>query len=799
MSEPLTLGHRRPGLLSTTTPSSRSSSLLSSVLLLAILLLAFGLRCYRLGDQSVWWDEGLAAWAARQSLTASGQWTSADVHPPLYFWLLHFWRMGSGDSEFGLRFLSVIVGVLTAAAIYQLGRALAGPQVGLLAALLVGISPFDVWWSQEMRMYALAALWASLTLWAAVRFWDSESAISGVSYVLLAAAGLYTLYLQASVLVVVNLAWLWMLAHSRRRWRELACWGVAQVAVLVLFAPWLGYALGRIPTWSTASSVQPGVFLRIYWTVLTVGIPVDVERYWPLSVPVLAVMAAGLGALLWTVRSKWRIGRNVGLLALSLLLPATVVYLVSLPRKTFFYAPQLAPRYLLLFAPAFYVLLAWGLLQVTQNRHWAWRVALVAVVVAAPVYGLSVYYAGRIRTDDYPSLAATLRAYQRPDDAVVLYTDQDWPVFAYHYPGRWYKVPHALQVTAEAADAYMSPIWEEHDGVWLVVTPYATVNDAQGEIPAWFAARAVGTVEHRFVDKILRFYARTEERARLVAALAPGSESLLPLHIDVADGVRLSGYEQQVREYRNGDTIHLFLYIERDGQSAPDAADGITVSLVSWGRACGPAWKQAQVPWPSSDSLSRQQVDLVVPPDAPVGRYAFAVGPNPGREEACFGEVWLRPWQQAASAARNIAITNPLQVDFGSGVRLLGYDLPAEGLTRGGTVALTLYWQAQQPIEQRYKVFTHLLGEVFNADSGSFLWGQQDNEPVSGTRPTSTWRSGEVIVDRYAIPLSPSMPSGGYAIEVGLYDPATVERLPVLDDQGQAVADHVILTRVAID
>jgi len=708
-----------------------------------------------------------------------------------------FWRMGSGDSEFGLRFLSVVVGVLTTAAVYQLGRALASPQVGLLAALLVSISPFDVWWSQEMRMYALAALWASLTLWAAVRFRDSGSVTSGIGYVLLAAAGLYTLYLQASVLAVVNLAWLWVLAHSQHRWRALR-WGVAQVAVLVLFAPWLFYALGRIPTWSTASPVQPGVFLRIYWTVLTVGIPVDVERYWPLSVPVLAVMAVGLGALLWMLRSKWRMGRNVGLLALSLLLPATVVYLLSLPRKTFFYAPQLAPRYLLLFAPAFYTLLAWGLLQVTQNQHWAWRVALIGVVVAAPAYGLSVYYAGRILNDDYPSLVATLRAYQRPNDAVVLYTDQDWPVFAYHYPGQWYKVPHALRVTAEAAATYMSSIWEEHDGVWLVVMPYASVNDAQGEIPAWFAARAVGTAEHRFVDKILRFYARTEERARLVATLAPGSEPLVPLRVDLADGVRLSGYEQQVREYRNGDTIHLFLYAERDGQTAPAAANLMTVSLVSRGRACGPAWKQVQVPWPSSGSVVRQQVDLVVPPDVPGGQYAFAVRPGAGGEEPCFGEVWLRPWQRTASAAANIAIAHPMQVDFANGVRLLGYDLPAEGLTRGGTVALTLYWQAQQPVEQRYKVFTHLLGQVFNADSGSFLWGQQDNEPVNGMRPTSTWRPGEVIVPRYAIPLPPSMPPGSYAIEVGLYDPATVERLPVLGDQGQAIADHVILTHITI-
>lgn len=108
-----------------------------TVLLLVILLLAsFGLRVYRLGDKSVWWDEGLAAWAARRSLAEIARWTAADVHPPLYFWMLHFWRWGSGDSEFGLRLFSAAIGVLTVAATYRLGRAVGGSKAGLLAAML---------------------------------------------------------------------------------------------------------------------------------------------------------------------------------------------------------------------------------------------------------------------------------------------------------------------------------------------------------------------------------------------------------------------------------------------------------------------------------------------------------------------------------------------------------------------------------------------------------------------------------------------------------------------------------------
>ena len=216
------------------------------------------------------------------------------------------------------------------------------------------------------------------------------------------------------------------------------------------------------------------------------------------------------------------------------------------------------------------------------------------------------------------------------------------------------------------------------------------------------------------------------------------------------------------------------------------------------------AWNRVRAPLPESLAPARparHQVDLVVPPDMPVGRYAFALRPLPGEEAVCLGAFSLRPWPRTSPASTSVtlaAIARPLEVDFGDGVRLLGYDLSADIWVPGDTLYLTLYWQARHPVGHRYKVFTHVLGEVYNARSRSFLWGQQDNEPVGGARPTSTWRSDEVIVDGYAILLDPGAPPGVYSVEIGLYDPATLERLPVLDEQGRTVADHLVLDRVQV-
>lgn len=778
------------------TPSRQQQIVL--MILVVLLLASFGLRVWRLGNKSIWWDEGLAAWAARQPLADIARWTAADVHPPLYFWMLHFWRIGSGDSEFGLRLLSAMIGVLTVAATYLLGRKVAGHKVGLLAALLVSLSRFDVWWSQEARMYILAALWAPLALWAAIRFWDRQRTLDAALYVFFTVAGLYTLYLSVSVMVVANLAWLWILWRAEHRLRALLRWAAAQIVVLILYAPWLLYALGRIPTWSSASPVAVDVFLRIYWTVLTTGIPVSVETYRWLTLPVLALFLTGLLALVWKNRCNWRTGRNVSLFLLGLLLPAAVVYLVSLPKETFFYSPQLAPRYLLIFAPAFYVLLGWGIVSLSENRSWLVPAALMAIALTAAGYGLWQYYPGRILLDDYKSLEATLRAYQRTTDAVVLYTDKDWPVFAYHHPGRWWGIPHGQSMTPQAAENYLAPLWREHEGVWLVVTPYAPVNDPAGEIPAWLAARAQRTEEYRFDDKMLRFYARTETRAETARQPAPGLQPPNRLDLTVGRGLRLAGYELPVQEVQSGDPICLFLYwaSEPIGTRPPT---GLEVSLMGDGSK---SWQRVNVPAPDlsgEDPLVRQQVDLIVPPNVPDGVYAFTVRAESDDLSVDFGRVSVRYRERAVFTAADVTISHRLQTDFADGVRLLGYNLEKARVAPGETLFLTLYWQAREPVEHRYKVFTHLLGEVFNAESNNFLWGQQDNEPVSGSRLTTTWQIDEVIVDSYAIPVSLQAPAGSYTIEIGLYDPATGLRLPVLDDQGQMAADHLLLTQVSVE
>src|SRR5512143_565563 len=106
----------------TTRTSNQQTAIRNLAVLLFILALAVVLRFYLLDGQSFWNDEGNSARIAERSLQLIAEGAAGDIHPPLYYFLLHFWRGAFGSSEFALRSLSAALGVLLAGLAFLIGR-----------------------------------------------------------------------------------------------------------------------------------------------------------------------------------------------------------------------------------------------------------------------------------------------------------------------------------------------------------------------------------------------------------------------------------------------------------------------------------------------------------------------------------------------------------------------------------------------------------------------------------------------------------------------------------------------------
>src|SRR5690606_36655021 len=128
---------RRPELEERTTSLEANRSLLTfhRLLVLLIVLLAWALRLVALDRQAIWWDEARKIDVALRPFEQVATAPELDIHPPVYFWLLHGWARLNGLSmemeptpmAFVTRLLSVMAGVVSVALLYQLAMLATSP------------------------------------------------------------------------------------------------------------------------------------------------------------------------------------------------------------------------------------------------------------------------------------------------------------------------------------------------------------------------------------------------------------------------------------------------------------------------------------------------------------------------------------------------------------------------------------------------------------------------------------------------------------------------------------------------
>lgn len=145
-------------------------------------------------------------------------------------------------------------------------------------------------------------------------------------------------------------------------------------------------------------------------------------------------------------------------------------------------------------------------------------------------------------------------------------------------------------------------------------------------------------------------------------------------------------------------------------------------------------------------------------------------------------------WQEQAVEKQSIVPSSAaLPVRFGEAIGLQSYELASANVKRGEAVVVLLYWHSLEQADKDYVLFTHLL------DSNGQNVAGVDMQPRQGYSPTSRWKPGEYLADGLAIPLDASVRAGDYVLELGLYDPKTMQRLPILDAGGAPVDDKLIL------
>jgi mannosyltransferase len=782
------------------------------LLLVLILLLALFLRVYRLDGQSLWADEGNSAALAGRTLATITHDAARDIHPPLYYYLLHLWVRLWGHSEIALRSLSALAGTLLVFATFLLGRELFSRWVACLAALLAAVSPFQVYYSQEARMYVLVALWSALAMLCFVRWLRSWTEMGdsahgrvipwAVLYVCFTTAALYTHYFAFTIPLVTNLAYgLAMIGfRSLRRPRRVGAWAGAQVAVVALYLPWLRLAGGQLTTWPAVSEPFSLRFLlEELLRVFSLGLSVERE-----TTPVvlgfgLLLLLGALPLVLWSRRGgrPALLGRRrLAALLFTLLylgVPVLAMYVLSQSR------PAFDPKFLLLATPAFCLLVARGvggewLTTGVEGRarivaRWGLTAVLLLFALCASALSLrNYYYDERYARDDYRGMASYISAAGQEGDAIILNAPGQIEIFSYYYHGDLpvYALPGQRPLDEGQTEEALERIVSQYRHLYALFWGTAE-SDPQGFIEGWLD-------EHTF-----KAQDSWHGNVRLVIYAVPregmGAEIQHPLDLRLGDEIALVGYSLADAQVRAGDVLQLTLFWQALGEIGErykvfaHVLDGR--SFIVGQRDAEPGGgARPTTSWGVGEQMTDNYGVLVLPGTPPgeyqleIGMYSLETGERltvSEDGEPLGDRVLLEPIQvlqpEAPPPVEALDIQNRRQVDFGP-VRLLGYNLsklgfehlPEEPLRPGDTLHLTLFWQAVGQMQTDFTLALELQDQAGN------VVVSREVKPTGGSYPPSKWQNGEIVRDQQNLLLPDAAIAGGYGLLLrvtGLGTPGT--------------------------
>ena len=472
----------------------------------ALTIVGLLLRAYHLGFESFWFDEAdIVAQAQAPALQILTDFTKAGANGPLYTLLLHFWIELVGTREVAVRALPMLCGTATIPVIYLVGRRLFTPTVGLLAALLLTVSPFHIWHSQDAKMYTLVVLVILLSLGLYLVALDRDRPVWWAAFVVATWVALYAHILAALMVAAEILVTPLLLCHLRAgatsdvpapakaggtgyRRRLWLVWGVLLLPVLPIALERLRALIGGDITAGWLTPISLGDMLSVLFVKFAVN------RADPPWETIGALWLGGLAALgLLTGLAR----RGAGTPTRTPWIAAALLWLV--PIVLFWLAtlrvPLFEPRYMIIVLPFYLFFVAGGLAWLAARRRLLLWIALLGAALPTAAALAGVNYGPYGQKEDWRSAVDFVRQHERLRDVVIVYPG--YLVTAVDYYRNAQDLPTVPVVTIpeldtahfgarELNDALTNAI-ANHERAWLIISPpRAAVEDPDQQVLHWF-------------------------------------------------------------------------------------------------------------------------------------------------------------------------------------------------------------------------------------------------------------------------------------------------------------------------
>ena len=436
------------------------------VWLLLFCLLGLAVRLWGITRESFSLDEATSLHLARLPLPELFHHLQReDVHPPLYFLLLHFWRLG-GESPSYLRLFSVLMGVLTIPAVFFLGRLLFERRAGLVAAFLLSLAPLHVEYSQIVRNYSLFILLTVLSFACLLRAVGTNRGSWWSLYGISAAACLLTHYYSIIAILAQNIAVAVILLNRERKssfWRPwIAANAFSGVVVLVWVARSAVFTEGLSPEWLSAEPAPGLTSLTSTLIFFSLGRAAGSFPSWLRYISYLVfgglLLASSVEGRAGRLFIRFRRRRAIWTLWAYFLVPLASTWAISQAKHIY------VLRYLSPFLIPYFLLLATGIehIKIRWKKYLALGLAVIFLVVG-------ILFSWRtLQESDWRQAASYVLQHFEPGDVVAFTPPYYWKVFDYYAQDL---VPVQVLFSGDKGERIVLESLEAYSRLWLVEYP----------------------------------------------------------------------------------------------------------------------------------------------------------------------------------------------------------------------------------------------------------------------------------------------------------------------------------------
>jgi len=514
------------------------------ILLAVIVFVGLSLSLNRLAEQSLWQDEITTVQIASTGIPQIYQ-SLEGMHmaPPLYYLVLHYFlKMGSNDVI--ARLPSVFFFVLSIFGCFLVATLLFDKTVALLAALLFALSPLQIQYAQEARMYSMCQFFVLMSFFFLLKALESHKPVHWIFYIVVTALGAYShyfvlFYLSIQGLILIGMTWKQLVSLKEKTGRfktALKSWiwfAAGLFCVFLLYLPRMSSSFARSQGAGMGQSFSQSleVTLRFFGGALKNDLP-------PLYILLFV----------WGLTASWLAGKNKEGLqaAVWALLPFPLIFLFLTVADSFF-----AVRYVLFSHAPYLILIAFGLVYLIRRINLLWNspflvkklsytvlILIILFMHVAPIQSIYTW-----PKQPWRQLAAFLNKNVNQTELALISPQWQWILLDYY----GFKSERITAINLADIDQYTN----KKRNAWILFMKESDADDSKALIPYIESGQCIHVIENTFhsAGVYLYYLNINEDQSRRMIPLFKDAIDIIPndwfVYLNYGDALRFDG---QIKE-----------------------------------------------------------------------------------------------------------------------------------------------------------------------------------------------------------------------------------------------------------